>query len=111
MIAQMAKEEHCDFMLINFNDEKEMTFPCMNNGTGMMTAKMFIDNGGKIITCSIHKGGSIGTHRHETSDDIKYCQAKAKRFVMVLKKLFRQDAAISAKKAVSIVFSIRAVII
>lgn len=37
-------------MPINFNDEKEMTFPCMNNGTGMMTAKMFIDNGGKFIT-------------------------------------------------------------
>lgn len=28
----------------------------MNNGTEMMTAKMFIDNGGKFITCSIHKG-------------------------------------------------------
>ena len=59
-------------MLINFNDEKEMTIPCMNNGTGMMTAKMFIDIVGKIITCSIHKGGSIGTHRHETSDEINY---------------------------------------
>ena len=44
----------------------------MNNGTGMMTAKMFIDNGGKFITCSIHKGDSIGTHRQETSDD-KLC--------------------------------------
>ena len=22
--------------------------------------------------CSIHKGGSIGTHRHETSDEINY---------------------------------------
>ncbi|MBQ4105802.1 MAG: cupin domain-containing protein [Clostridia bacterium] len=59
-------------MLINSNDEKEMTIPCMNNGTGMMTAKMFVDNGGKIITCSIQKGGSIGTHKHETSDDINY---------------------------------------
>ena len=27
-------------MLINFTDEKEMTIPCMNNGTGMMTAKV-----------------------------------------------------------------------
>ena len=59
-------------MLINFNDEKEMTIPCMNNGTGMMTAKMFVDNECKIITCSIHKGGSIGTHKHETSDEINY---------------------------------------
>ncbi len=33
---------------------------------------MSVDNGGKIITCSVHKGGSIGTHKHETSDDINY---------------------------------------
>ena len=26
-------------MLINLNNEKEITVPCMNNGTGMMTAK------------------------------------------------------------------------
>jgi len=44
----------------------------MNNGTGMMTAKLFVDNGGKVIHCAIHKGGSIGTHCHETSDDINY---------------------------------------
>lgn len=59
-------------ILINFNDEKEITIPCMKNGTGMMTAKMFIDNGGKIISCTIHNGGFIGTHCHETSDDINY---------------------------------------
>jgi len=62
-------------MLIDFNKEKEITIPCMNNGTGMMTAKMFVDNGGKIIPCTIHKGGSIGTHCHETSDDINYVLA------------------------------------
>lgn len=27
---------------------------------------------GKIIPCKIHPGGSIGTHRHDTSDDINY---------------------------------------
>ena len=44
----------------------------MNNGTGMMTARMYIDAQGKIIHCTIHAGGSIGLHRHETSDDINY---------------------------------------
>lgn len=44
----------------------------MNTGTGEMTAKMFMDNDGKIIPCKIHKGGSIGVHKHETSDDINY---------------------------------------
>lgn len=59
-------------MLVDFNTIKEMTIPCMNNGTGEMTAKMFMDNGRKIIPCKIHKGGSIGIHKHEISDDINY---------------------------------------
>ncbi|KXU52397.1 cupin domain protein [Candidatus Stoquefichus sp. KLE1796] len=59
-------------MLINFNEIPERTAPGMNGGTGEMTAKMFMDNGGKIIPCRIHMGGSIGLYRHETSDDINY---------------------------------------
>lgn len=59
-------------MLIDFDKAKEITLPGMNNGTGMMTAKMYMDEGGKIIPCSIHKGGSIGLHTHSTSDDINY---------------------------------------
>ena len=38
----------------------------------MMTAKMYMDAQGKIIPCAIHKGGSIGVHGHEASDDINY---------------------------------------
>lgn len=59
-------------MRIDFNTVKEITCPCMNNGVGTMTAKMFADENGKIIPCKIHAGGSIGTHKHETSDDINY---------------------------------------
>lgn len=59
-------------MLIDFNEMVERSCPGMNNGTGMMSAKMYMDNGGKIIPCSIHAGGSIGLHKHETSDDINY---------------------------------------
>lgn len=59
-------------MRIDFNDIKEITMPGMNNGTGMMTAKLFMDTDGKIIACRIHPGGSIGEHRHETNDDINY---------------------------------------
>ena len=44
----------------------------MNNGTGEMSAKMFMDKNGKIIPCHIHVGGSIGNHKHTTSDDINY---------------------------------------
>ena len=59
-------------MFIDFNQKEEITMPGMNNGSGMMTAKMYIDEQGKVIPCSIHKGGSIGLHKHETSDDINY---------------------------------------
>lgn len=38
----------------------------------MMTAKMYMGEQGKIIPCFIHAGGSIGLHKHETSDDINY---------------------------------------
>ena len=44
----------------------------MNNGTGTMTAKLYMGEHGKIIPCSIHPGGSIGLHKHETSDDTNY---------------------------------------
>lgn len=59
-------------MLINFNEMQEHTYQGMNNGTGMMSAKMYMDKNCKIIPCTIHVGGSIGMHRHETSDDINY---------------------------------------
>lgn len=60
-------------MLLDFTKIKEVTVPGMNNGTGSMRAKMYMDEQEKIILCSILPGGSIGLHRHETSDDINYC--------------------------------------
>ena len=59
-------------MFLDFYYIKEITIPGMNSGTGMMTAKMYMDEQGKIIPCAIHAGGSIGLHKHETSDDINY---------------------------------------
>lgn len=59
-------------MLIDFNTIKEITVPGMNNGTGSMTDKMYMDERGKIIPCTIHPGGSIGIHQHTASDDINY---------------------------------------
>lgn len=59
-------------MRIDFNTIPERTVSGMNSGSGEMSAKMYIGEGGKIIPCRIHAGGSIGRHRHETSDDINY---------------------------------------
>lgn len=41
-------------MLLNFNEMKEITMPGMNDGTGTMSAKLYMDEQGKIIPCSIH---------------------------------------------------------
>lgn len=59
-------------MRIDFNEINEVTVPGMNGGTGEMSARMHMSERGKIIPCRIHPGGSIGAHRHETSDDINY---------------------------------------
>ncbi len=59
-------------MRINFNEIQEVTVPGMSGGTGEMSARMHMGEHGKIIPSRIHPGGSIGMHRHETSDDINY---------------------------------------
>ncbi|MDU7151487.1 MAG: hypothetical protein E6312_05385 [Peptoniphilus grossensis] len=59
-------------MLIDFNKIKEMTGPGMNNGTGQMTARMYMSEKGKIIPTRIHPGGSIGLHVQNSGDDINY---------------------------------------
>ncbi len=57
---------------IDFNKIDSMTFPGMNNGTGMMSARMYNDESYRIIPTAIHPGGSIGTHRQESGDDMNY---------------------------------------
>ena len=59
-------------MLINFNEMPQKNITQMNNGTGSLSAKMYIGKYEKIIPCKIHSGASIGTHKHTTSDDINY---------------------------------------
>lgn len=59
-------------MLIDFNEITERKSPGMNGGTGELSARMYMDEQGKIIPCRIHVGGSIGLHRHTASDDINY---------------------------------------
>lgn len=72
MAKQSRAGEGSIKMLIDFNQKEDVTLSGMNGGTGTMTAKMYMDEQGKIIQCSIHPGGSIGLHKHETSDDINY---------------------------------------
>ena len=59
-------------MLIDFHEIKEMTIENMNNGEGKITAKIYKNEQGKIIPCTLHKGNSIGLHKHDTSNDINY---------------------------------------
>lgn len=59
-------------MLINFNEIQEVTIPHLNNGEGKITAKMMVQNHGKMMVARIPAGASIGMHEHCTSDDINY---------------------------------------
>ena len=59
-------------MRIDFQKIEERTIPGMNQGTGEMSARLYMDADRKIIPCKLHLGGSIGMHRHTTSDDINY---------------------------------------
>ena len=59
-------------MRIDFREMEERRMPGMNGGTGEMSARLYMDGDRKIIPCTIHPGGSIGMHRHETGDDINY---------------------------------------
>ncbi|MGN0362906.1 MAG: cupin domain-containing protein [Bilifractor sp.] len=59
-------------MKIDFNKIESKTFPGMNNGTGIMSARMYHDDSYRIIPTSIHPGGSIGIHKQESGDDMNY---------------------------------------
>ena len=59
-------------MLIDFSKIQEATIPCMNNGNGIMSVRMYNDEKYRIITTAIHTGGNIGPHEQTTGDDINY---------------------------------------
>ena len=59
-------------MRIDFNDITQITIPGMNGGTGTMTALMYNDDSYRIIPTTIHPGGSIGSHKQESGDDLNY---------------------------------------
>lgn len=59
-------------MKIDFNKIELMEFPGMNNGTGTMSTRMYNDDSYRIISISIHPGGSIGNHKQESGDDMNY---------------------------------------
>ena len=61
-----------NIMKIDFNEISEMTVPCMNNGKGEMTVKMYYDGKYRIIPTVIHCGGSIGIHTQNSGDDLNY---------------------------------------
>lgn len=59
-------------MIIDFKKMKEATLPGMNGGTGLMTVRMYNDEKYRIITTTIHPGGSIGMHTQTYGDDMNY---------------------------------------
>lgn len=59
-------------MRIDFNTIKEMVMPCLNDGIGTMSARMYNDEKYRIILTSIHAGGCIGQHKQSSGDDLNY---------------------------------------
>lgn len=59
-------------MRIDFNQIPASTTPCPHGGEGELTAKFYSDGARKVIPCRIQAGGSIGLHRHDSSEEICY---------------------------------------
>ena len=59
-------------MKIDFNKIEPTTFPGMNNGTGMMSARMYNDENYRIIPTVIHLCVSIGDHKQNSGDDMNF---------------------------------------
>lgn len=59
-------------MRIDFNELREVTIPHLDGGEGAVSAKMYMDDSGKIILSRIPAGASIGPHLQGTSNDINY---------------------------------------
>ena len=57
-------------MRVDFNQMQEMTLPCPHQGTGQMSLRAYVGQGEKLVSCTIHPGGSIGLHSHPSSDDL-----------------------------------------
>ena len=59
-------------MRVDFNQMQEMTLPCPHQGTGQMSLRAYVGQGEKLVSCTIHPGGSIGLHSHPSSDDLHF---------------------------------------
>ena len=66
-------------MIIDFNDIQEITMSGMNDGTGMMTVKMYNDEKYRIVPTVLHKGGSIGLHAQTSATILTiFCREQVK---------------------------------
>lgn len=59
-------------MLIDFKEMKEVAIPHLNGGEGEVSAKMFMDEKGKIMLSRLPVGASIGMHTHTASSEMNY---------------------------------------
>ena len=59
-------------MLIDFNSEKEKIIEGMNGGHGKISAKMFVNQSGKVIVSRLAPGASIGSHVQTSGNDINF---------------------------------------
>lgn len=83
-------------MPVDFNEIKEVTIPGMDNGTGKMSARMYMDEQGKVI----HVGGlSACTSMKQATKSTMSCRKPAKRYATDKRSCCVPVPAISAKRA------------
>ena len=59
-------------MRVEFDKMEEITMEHFKGGEGVMHAKMFTNELGKILMGRLEPGSSIGMHTHDTSSEIIY---------------------------------------
>lgn len=59
-------------MLIDFSAMAETTIPHLNNGEGIVSAKMFMQPNVKVMISRLPVGSSIGLHQHTSSYELNY---------------------------------------
>lgn len=59
-------------MIIDFEQINEISIAHLNNGDGVVSARMFMDPANKVMLSRLPSGTSIGMHAHRTSSEINY---------------------------------------
>lgn len=89
-------------MLVDLNEIEEVTIPGMNNGAGEMSARMHMDEQGKIIPTTIMQTARLAcTRMRQATTSTTSCREPAKRYATEKRGSCARARATSARRAPS----------